>query len=94
MTIAEMIRARLDAMGLRQSDLRRKLEHVGVTLTRQSVHAWVSGKDCPDDVHLLALWQVFAVPSEEHQLWLEARVRHQRARARRTRPEEEQGTAA
>ncbi len=94
MTIAEMIRAQLEAMGMRQSDLRRKLEHVGVTLSRQAVHAWVSGKDCPDDVHLLALWQVFAVPSEEHQLWLEARVRHQRSRAKRTRADEDQGAAA
>lgn len=94
MTIAEMIRAQLEAMGLRQSDLRRKLEHVGVTLSRQSVHAWVSGKDCPDDVHMLALWQVFAVPTSEHQRWLEARVQHQRARAKRARGEESQETAA
>lgn len=87
-TIADLIRTRLDQMEARQSDLRRELERIGTGVSRQTVNAWCTGKDCPSDGHLLALWQVFAVAPSEHLTWITARAEQRRQRKQhRNKPE-------
>jgi len=72
MSIADLINARLGAMGLGAPDLRRALERRGVDITRQSIHAWLHGVTRPTPANVLVLWDVLVVPIEEREAWMAA----------------------
>lgn len=77
MTIADLIRTRLEEMGARQRDLRAELDRIGVRVSRQTISAWCSGRDRPRDEHMFALFQVLAIPVQDRSDWFEARLRRE-----------------
>lgn len=72
MTIADLINGRLRDMAMGAPELRKELERRGVEITRQSIHAWLSGQSRPSPANLLVLWDVLVVPMDEREAWMVA----------------------
>lgn len=72
MTIADLIKARLGAMGFGPPDLRQALARRGLEITRQSIHGWLSGETRPTPANVLLLWDVLVVPVDERETWMAA----------------------
>jgi hypothetical protein len=72
MTIAERMTARLNEMALGAPDLRQELERRGLIVTRQSVHAWLSGEAKPTPKNLLVIMDALVIEQRERAEWLSA----------------------
>lgn len=72
MTFPDLMRARMAATGLTPPALRHELERVGVSVTRQSIHAWLSGERTPEPRNLVALFEVLLVAAEDRRAWARA----------------------
>lgn len=80
MSLVELITTRMREMGVGRPALRSALEGVGVTVTRQALHTWLTGSGEPSDENLLGLLQVFAVPRAQWGDWFEAKAAGRRSR--------------
>jgi hypothetical protein len=67
-----LIAERLKEIGQEPADLRRELARAGARVSRQSVHAWLTGKARPSQSHLIAIIDVMLIPLERQRLWHEA----------------------
>jgi hypothetical protein len=72
MTIAERMNGRLASMKCGAPALREELARRGLAVTRQSVHAWLSGETKPTPANLLVILDALAIPMAEHAEWLSA----------------------
>lgn len=74
-SLGTMIADRLTAMGRSRADLRTELRRSGVTVTRQSVHNWITDATRPGAGHMLALLDVLMIPEVGRREWFEAQAR-------------------
>lgn len=93
-TVGELIRARIDAMGVKQADLVRELDAIGCVVTKQSVNAWCLDETKPSHGHLMALWQALGISPADREPWMIAmglprQPRKQRAQEAGNRLEED-----
>lgn len=81
MTVSERIRARLETMGVTQSQLRAVLaSHHGVEVTRQAISGWCRGQR-PDLCHLDAVMDALVVPVGQRREWVDQWLSEERARS-------------
>ncbi len=68
-TFADLLNERREALKMTQRTLRAQLKRAGVKSSAQSISAWHSNRAIPKIATVLALLQVLAVPSSEHDRW-------------------------
>lgn len=72
LTISHRLSARMEHLGVKPSQLRAGLKKAGLKISRQSIHAWLSGDAKPSADKLVVVMEVLEVPQREQANWLKS----------------------